>query len=70
MVTDHTKANAKLKALAAQKNITLPTTLGQNQQQVYSEVLAEKGAELDKKYVRAMLSYHQEDIKEYQEAVT
>jgi putative membrane protein len=70
MVTDHTKANAELKALAAQKNITLPTTLGEDQQKVYDEVLAEKGAELDKKYVSAMLTDHQEDIKEYQGAVT
>jgi putative membrane protein len=70
MVTDHTKANAELKALAARKNITLPTTLGEDQQKVYDEVLAEKGTELDKKYVSAMLTDHQEDIKEYQEAVT
>jgi len=49
MVTDHTKANNELKALAAQKNITLPTTLGAEQQKVYDEVLAEKGADLDKK---------------------
>jgi putative membrane protein len=70
MVTDHTKANDELKALAAQKNITLPTTLGKDQQKVYDEVLAEKGADLDKKYVSAMLTDHQEDIKQYQEAVT
>lgn len=70
MVTDHTKANNELKALAAQKNITLPTTLGAEQQKVYDEVLAEKGADLDKKYVSAMLTDHQEDIKQYQEAVT
>jgi len=70
MVTDHTKSNDELKALAAQKNITLPTTLGKDHQKVYDEVLAEKGAELDKKYVSAMLADHQEDIKEYQEAVT
>lgn len=70
MVTDHTKANNELKALAAQKNITLPTTLGEDQQKVYDEVLAEKGAELDKKYVSAMLDDHKKDIAEYQEAVT
>lgn len=70
MVTDHTKANDELKALAAKKNITLPTTLGKDQQKVYDDVLAEKGADLDKKYAEAMLSDHQEDIKEYQEAVT
>jgi putative membrane protein len=70
MVTDHTKGNNELKALAAQKNITLPTTLGKDQQKVYDDVLAEKGADLDKKYVSAMLTDHQEDIKEYQGAVT
>jgi putative membrane protein len=70
MVTDHTKGNNELKALAAQKNITLPTTLGEDQQKVYDDVLAGKGADLDKKYVSAMLTDHQEDIKEYQGAVT
>nr|GFD31984.1 hypothetical protein [Tanacetum cinerariifolium] len=39
-------------------------------QKVYDDVLAEKGADLDKKYVSAMLTDHQEDIEEYQEAVT
>jgi putative membrane protein len=70
MVTDHTKGNNELKALAAQKNITLPTTLGEDQQKIYDDVLAEKGADLDRKYVSAMLTDHQEDIKEYQGAVT
>ena len=69
MITDHTKANEELKGLAAKKNIVLPTTLGQDQQKVYDEVLAEKGPELDKKYVQAMIADHQEDIKEFQEAV-
>ena len=70
MVTDHTKSNEELKGLAANKNIVLPTTLGKDQQKVYDEVLAEKGAELDKKYVQAMITDHEEDIKEYQEAVS
>jgi putative membrane protein len=70
MVTDHTKANNELKALATQKNITLPTTLGEDQQKMYDEVLAEKGTALDKKYVSAMLDDHKEDIQQYQGAVT
>nr|GFC26388.1 hypothetical protein [Tanacetum cinerariifolium] len=70
MVTDHTKANEELKSLAAKKNIVLPTTLGKDQQKVYDDVLAEKGIELDKKYISAMLDDHKEDIAEYQEAVT
>jgi len=70
MVTDHTKSNNELKALAAQKNITLPTTLGKEQQKVYDDVLAEKGSALDKKYISAMVDDHKEDIAEYQEAVS
>jgi putative membrane protein len=70
MITDHTKANEELKDLAAKKNIVLPTTLGQDQQKVYDEVLAEKGPELDKKYVQAMIADHEEDIKEFEAAVT
>ena len=70
MVTDHTKNNDQLKALAAKKNLVLPTTLGQEQQKVYDDVLAEKGPALDQKYVQAMLADHADDIKEYQEAVS
>jgi len=70
MITDHTKANEELKGLAAKKNIVLPTKLGEDQQKVYDEVLAEKGPELDKKYVQAMITDHEEDIKEFEAAVT
>jgi putative membrane protein len=70
MVTDHTKANNELKALAAKKNITLPASLGDDQKKVYDEVLAEKGAKLDQKYVSEMVDDHEEDVKEFQEAST
>jgi putative membrane protein len=70
MVTDHTKGNDQLKVIAAKKNITLPTTLGEEQQKVYDEVTGEKGPALDQHYVKAMIADHEEDIKEYQEAVT
>jgi putative membrane protein len=70
MVTDHTKANAELKALAAKKNITLPASLGDDQKKVYDEVLAEKGTKLDQKYVSEMVDDHEEDVKEFQEAST
>ena len=70
MITDHTKANEELKGLAAKKNIVLPTTLGQKQQKVYDEALAEKGLELDKKHVQAMIADHEEDIKEFGAVVT
>jgi len=70
MVTDHTKANDELKALAAKKNFKLPASLGEDQKKVYDEVLTEKGAKLDQKYVSEMVDDHEEDVKEFQEAST
>jgi putative membrane protein len=70
MVTDHTKANNELKALAAKKNIKLPASLGDDQKKVYDEVLTEKGPKLDQKYVSEMVDDHEEDVKEFQEAST
>lgn len=70
MVTDHTKANNELKALAATKKFKLPASLGDDQKKVYDEVLTEKGAKLDRKYVSEMVDDHEEDVKEFQEAST
>ena len=70
MVSDHTKAGAELKALAAKKNITLPTVLGDDQQKIYNDVVTKKGAELDKEYVKQMVKDHKDDIKEYTDAST
>jgi len=68
MVTDHTKANNELKALAAKANIMLPPTLGDDQKKVFDDVLAKKDADLDKEYVKEMVKDHQEDIQEFTEA--
>ena len=68
MVTDHTKANAELQALAAQKNITLPTTLGTDHQKVYRDVTQEAGVKMDQEYLKEMVKDHEEDVKEFTEA--
>ena len=68
MVTDHSKANDELKALAAQKNITLPATLSDDKQKKYDELAEKKGKEFDKAYVSFMVDDHKEDINEFEEA--
>ncbi|QJX46953.1 DUF4142 domain-containing protein [Hymenobacter taeanensis] len=68
MVEDHTKANAELKALAAKKNITLPTTLGDDHQKVMKDVTEEQGVAMDKEYLKEMTKDHQEDVNEFTEA--
>lgn len=70
MVSDHQKSNAELKALAAQKNITVPATMADEQNNVYKDVLEKKGVKMDQEYMKEMIKDHQEDVKEYTEAST
>jgi len=55
MVTDHSKANDELKAIAAQKNVQLP-----------SREPSEKWTS-DKAYINMMVSDHQKDLAEFKE---
>jgi len=68
MVTDHSKANDELKALAQQKNITLPVTLSDDKQKKYDELSKKKGAEFDEAYASFMVDDHKEDVSEFEEA--
>ncbi len=68
MVKDHSKASDELKALAAQKNITLPATLSDDKQKKYDDLAKKKGAEFDKAYISFMVDDHKEDISEFEEA--
>jgi putative membrane protein len=68
MVSDHTKANAELMALATQKNITLPTALGDDHAKVLKDVTEEKGIKMDQQYLKEMLEDHREDVKEFTDA--
>jgi len=68
ILTDHMAASEELKAIAAKKNITLPTTLGKDEQEDVDEMAKLTGAEFDKKYVDAMVEDHEKDVKLFQEA--
>lgn len=68
MVSDHSKANAELMALAAKKNITLPTTLSDDNSKVLKDVVEEKGVKMDQEYMKQMLKDHEEDVKEFTDA--
>jgi putative membrane protein len=62
MVTDHSKANAELMALAKSKNITLPTTVSDEKQKEMTELSKKAGADFDKAYVDAMIDGHKKTI--------
>jgi putative membrane protein len=62
MVSDHSAANDKLKALAATKNVDLPTSpsIGQMAAKTKLEVLS--GHTFDKSYIKGMIKDHEDDI--------
>jgi putative membrane protein len=64
MVRDHTKANEELKALAAQKNVSLPVSMGDNNMKKVNDMRDEKN--FDKKYMDMMVSDHKDDIDKFE----
>ncbi|MDB5146998.1 MAG: hypothetical protein JWQ57_1018 [Mucilaginibacter sp.] len=58
MVTDHTKANDELAAIAKNKNITLPSAPDEDHQKMKADLAAKSGADFDKAYVDAMVKGH------------
>ena len=68
MVTDHTKANNEMTALAKSKGITLPTAIDTDEQKVKDDLSSKSGAVFDKAYVNNMIDDHKKDIKEFEDA--
>jgi putative membrane protein len=63
MVTDHTAAGNDLKALAAKKNVTLPSDTGSHKSMIDS--LSKETDGFDKAYVNGMVSDHESDLKAF-----
>jgi len=66
LVTDHTKANEELKALATSKNITLPSSLSDKHQKMLNDISEESGKKFDKEYMNMMVKDHKDDIDKFQ----
>ena len=62
MELDHSKANDELKALAGQKNITLPASLSEKSQRMVDDLTEKTGKDFDKAYADMMVDDHQKDI--------
>ena len=65
MVKDHTAINNDLKALAAQKGVTLPDQLDAKHQHMVDKMSALTGAKFDHAYIKAMIKDHKMDAKEF-----
>jgi putative membrane protein len=70
MVTDHTAANEKLKAVAASKNVKLPTSPSMEQMATKTKLQVLTGDAFDKSYIKTMTKDHEEDIEEFEKEAT
>jgi len=68
MVTDHTKANDNMMALAKQKNITLPAAISNDEQKKMDDMGKKSGKDFDKAYVHEMVDDHNKDVKDFEDA--
>jgi putative membrane protein len=65
MVKDHTAINDDLKALAAQKGVTLPDNLDAKHQGMVDKMTALTGSEFDDAYIGGMIKAHKKDAKAF-----
>jgi putative membrane protein len=65
MVTDHTKANQELAALAQRKQLTLPSGIGLENQQIYDVLAKLRGRAFDRAYAQDMVKDHQADVSAF-----
>jgi putative membrane protein len=66
MVSDHTAANDKLKSIAANKGIKLPTSPSVGQMATKAKLDVLTGTSFDKAYIKAMVADHEATIKLFQ----
>jgi len=66
MVTDHSKANEELKALAQKKGVTLPDSPDAKSKAMATKMSAMSGAAFDRAYMKDMVSDHEKDVAEFQ----
>jgi putative membrane protein len=66
MVKDHSKVNDELKSIAATKNITLPSSVGESAQKDMTDLMKKKGKDFDKAYMDMMLDDHKKDVKDFE----
>ncbi len=68
METEHTQALNELKSLADRKQITVPTTLTDDEQTTYRKLLDKTGNKFDKEYCDKMVEGHKDAIGKFEKA--
>jgi len=67
MEKDHTAAGDKLKALAASKNITLPSAVSPEMQKNIDDLQTKSGKDFDKAYISLMVDDHKKVINMFED---
>jgi putative membrane protein len=62
MVHDHSAVNDQVKALAAQRNVTLPDSVSDEHKKQIADLSKKTGKDFDKAYVSAMVKGHESTI--------
>lgn len=70
MEESHTVALKKLETLAAQKQITIPTSLTDDGKDVYDKLMSKNGKDFDKAYCDGMVKGHKEAISKFEKEST
>ena len=66
MVKDHSAAGDELKSLAGQKNVTLPSAVGDKSQKKIDDLSQKTGRDFDKAYMEAMVSGHESTLHDFE----
>jgi putative membrane protein len=68
LVHDHSGANDQVKALAAARNVTLPTSPSEEKQKIADDLLKKSSAAFDRAYMKEMVDDHEADIRKFESA--
>jgi len=68
MINDHTSANDQVMALAAKKNVTLPSDVSDENRKKTDELMKKTGKSFDKEYVDIMLKDHETAVSLFEKA--
>jgi len=63
MVTDHTKANQELMALAQAKNVSIPAKTDKQHQKTAQALAQKQGVSFDREYMRHMVTDHEKAVQ-------
>ena len=66
MVTDHTKANDELKAVAQKENVELPQEPSAKDKATKAKLEKLSGAQFDQAYMKDMVKDHRTDVSEFE----